>query len=95
MHLAFCSKILQSLECNPGSVQSQAWSLIEQNWIMLTDYEEVAHLLLLDFDGLIPLFAEISQFLEMVEISQFFEIMWRLSAEPAEAAMPAGLLCPP
>ena len=41
---------------------------------MLTDYEEVAHLRLLDYDGLISLFAEIFQFLEMVEFSKKFEI---------------------
>ena len=45
-----------------------SWQIIsQQNWRMLTDYEEVAHLRLLDFDGLISLFVEIFQYLEMVE----------------------------
>ena len=39
---------------------------------MLTDYEEVAHLRLLGFDGLISFFAEIFQYLEMVEFSEKF-----------------------
>ena len=58
----------------------------EQNWRMLTDYEEVAHLRLLDFDGLISLFAEIFQYFEMVKFSKKFADLRKQQIEPSIAS---------
>ena len=58
----------------------------QQNWRMLTDYEEVAHLRLLDFDGLISLFAEIFQYLEMVEFSKKFADPRKQQIKPSIAS---------